>query len=54
LFTGNHLLAVQTPESKCYIIDRFIGTIAEWSEYCALLSAVRGLCVVRNSTENLR
>ena len=42
------------PGSECYVIDRFIGTIAEWSEYCALFDAVEGLCVVRNSTENLR
>jgi len=43
------------PESKCYIIDRFIGTIAKWSlsVYCALLDAVGGLRVIRNSTENL-
>jgi len=34
------------PDSKCYIIDRFIGIIAEWSEYCALLDAVGGLHVV--------
>jgi len=26
--------------SECYVIDRFIGTIAEWSEYCILLDAV--------------
>jgi len=42
------------PGSECYVIDRFIGVIAEWSEYCALLDAVGGLGVVRNSTENLR
>ena len=26
------------PGSKCYVIDRFIGTIAECSEYCALIN----------------
>jgi len=31
-----------------------MGAIAEWSEYCALLDAVGGLRVVRNSTDNLR
>jgi len=43
------------PRSACYVIDRFIGTVAEWSEYCALLDgdAVGVLRVVRNSTENL-
>jgi len=39
--------------SECNVIDRFIGTMVEWSEYCALLDAVRRLRVVRNSTENL-
>jgi len=44
------------PGSECHVIDQFIGTIAEWSEYCALLDgdAVGGLRVVTNSTENLR
>jgi len=28
--------------------------IAEWTEYCALLNAVGGLRIVRNSTDNLR
>ena len=42
------------PGSKCYIIDRFIVTIAVWSEYCALLDAVGELRVIMNSTENLR
>jgi len=45
------------PGSECFVIDLFIGTIAEWSECCALplLDAVGRLCVVRNSTiENLR
>jgi len=40
--------------SKCYVIEQYIGTIAEWSEYCAQLDAVRGLRNVRKSTENLR
>jgi len=39
--------------SECYVIGLFIGTISEWSEYCALLHAVRGLHVTRNSKENL-
>ena len=42
------------PGSECYVTDRFIAMIAERSEYCALLDAVGGLRVVRNSTENLR
>jgi len=42
------------PGSEYYVIDRFAGTIAEWSEYCTLLGAVGRLCVVRNSTQNLR
>jgi len=29
LFTGNHLLTAQNLERKCYIIDQFIGAIAE-------------------------
>jgi len=41
------------PESECSIIDWFIGTIVEWSKYCALLDAVGRLRVIRNSTENL-
>jgi len=41
------------PRSECYVIDWFIGTIAEWSEYCTLLDAFKGLCIVRNNTENL-
>jgi len=31
-----------------------MGTITELCEYCALLDAVRGLCILRKSTENLR
>jgi len=53
LFAGSHVLTTQTPVSVCYVIDRFIGMIAEWSEYCTLLDTVGGLCVVRKSTENL-
>jgi len=30
-----------------------MGTIAEWFEYCTLLDAVGGLCILRKSTENL-
>jgi len=30
-----------------------MGTIVEWYEYCALLDAVGGLCMLRKSTENL-
>jgi len=41
------------PERKCYVVDRFIETIAGWSEDCALLDAVGGLRIVRKSTENL-
>jgi len=37
-----------------HIINCFIGMIDEWPEYCALLDAVRGLYIIRNSTENLR
>jgi len=42
------------PWSESYVINRFIWTIAEWSEYCALIDAVRELRAVRKSTENLR
>jgi len=42
------------PEIDGYVTDWFIGTIAEWSQYCALLDAVGKLHVIRNSTENLR
>jgi len=53
LFAGSHLLTVQKPESECCVIHWFIETVLEWSEYCALLYAARGLRVIRNSTENL-
>jgi len=39
--------------TEFYVIEWFVGTIVECSEYCTLLDAVGGLCVVRNSTENL-
>jgi len=39
------------PGSECYVIERFIGTIAVWSEYCTLLDAVGDLRLVRNSPE---
>jgi len=42
------------PGSNSCVIDKFIGMIAEGSEYCTLHDAVGGLRVVRNSTENLR
>jgi len=44
---------MQKPVSECYIIERFMGTIVEWYEYCALLDAVGGLRILRKSTENL-
>jgi len=37
LFSGNHLLTVQKPVSEWYVIEQFIGSIAEWSEHYALL-----------------
>jgi len=42
------------PVSECYVIERFMGTIVEWYEYCALLDAVGGLRILSKSTENLR
>jgi len=42
------------PGSECYVIGRYIGTIAEWSEFCTLIDVVGRLRVIRNSTENLR
>jgi len=44
----------QKPMNECYIIERFMGTIVEWYEYCAWLDAVGGLRILRKSTENLR
>jgi len=45
LFAGSHLFTLQKPASECYIIERFIGTIAHrsvdythcvmWLEGCA-------------------
>jgi len=52
----NYSLVRRQPSAyhaKCYITDWFIGTIAEWSEYCALLDAVGRLRIIRNSTDNL-
>jgi len=40
LFAGSHLLTEQNPENECYVIDWFIGTIVEWSEYwCSWMAA---------------
>jgi len=44
----------QKPVSECYVIERLMGTIVQWYEYCALLNAVGGLRILRKSTENLR
>jgi len=52
--SGNHAVYRAKPGSERYVIDQFVETIAEWSEYCALLDAVRKLDVVRNSIKNLR
>jgi len=41
------------PGNECYGIDWFIGTIAQWLEYWALLDAVRGLRVVRKSAASM-
>jgi len=30
----------QKPVSECYVIERFMGTIVEWYEYCGLLDTV--------------
>jgi len=49
LCPGSHLLTAQKPASECYVKKLFIRTIAEWSEYCALLDAVGELCIIRNS-----
>jgi len=43
----------QKTVSECYVIEWIMGTIVEWYEYCALLDAVGGLCMLRKSTENL-
>jgi len=40
--------------SECYVIGLFVGTIAEWTEYCTLLDVVGGLHVITNSKENFR
>jgi len=52
LFASSHHPHAK-PDSERDVIDRFIGIIAEWSKYCALLDAVGELRIVRNSTENL-
>jgi len=44
----------QNPVSECYVIERFMGIIVEWFEYCALFAAVGGLRILRKITENLR
>jgi len=44
----------QKPASECYVIERFMGTIAEWYAYCLLLDLARGLRILRKSTGNLR
>jgi len=51
---GTHLFTAQKPASECYVIERFIGTIAQRSDFFALLDVVGGLRVVRNRTKNLR
>ena len=43
----------QKPVGECYVIERLMGTIVEWYEYCALLDAVGGLRILRKSTENI-
>jgi len=43
----------QKPVSECYVIERFMGTIVEWYEYCGLLDAVWWLRILRKSVENL-
>jgi len=43
LFSGNHLLTVQKPVSEWYVIEQFIGSIAEWSEQlCTTLMQSEG------------
>jgi len=37
----------QKPVSECYVIERFMGTIVEWYEYCALFDAVGRLHILR-------
>jgi len=53
LFACNCLLTAQNLGANV-TSNWFIGMIAEWSKYCALLDAVGGLRVVSNSKENLR
>jgi len=42
----------QKPVSECYVIERFMGTIMEWYEYCPLLAAVGGLPILRKGRSN--
>jgi len=35
----------QKPVSECYIIERFMGTVVKWYEYCPLLVLPTGLYV---------
>jgi len=36
LFTDNlHLLTAPKPASERYVIEHFVGTIAQWSDYYA-------------------
>jgi len=43
---------MQEPVSECYIIEQFMGIIAEWYVYCVLLDAVGGLRILRKTTGN--
>jgi len=53
LFGVSHLHTAQKPESECYITDRFIGAIAQYSEYCALLAVVGRLHIRRVQTQRI-
>jgi len=33
LFADSHLLTKEKPVSECYVMERFIGTVAQWSVY---------------------
>jgi len=46
LFADNHLFTAPKPMSECYVIERFVGTVAQWSV------CVKALCA-RNRTEHL-
>jgi len=43
LFAGSQLLTVQKPASECYAMEWFIETIAQQSDYYALLDVIRKL-----------